>query len=432
MRSLARLGLMAMLALTGCGQSSVPDPRAQAGWTAAWAAAPSDAYALTLPAGSALRQFITPLADGTHLRLRLSNRLGTQAIALAQVTVGRADRGAALQPGSMRVLRFGGADAVTLAPGASVISDALNFPLQAFERLGITLMLAEPVQQLPRHYQALEIPYLALGSVSVSVADTSGAAFLPLAPEQLASWYLIAALEVQGGSAAQTVVALGDSITDGYVPALPCAGVLTDPATVGANLRYPDLLARRLQQAGRKDLSVVNVGISGNRINADGFSAQHGPSLISRLDADVLSLPNVRSVILLGGINDLGLQTAPDAQALINGLDAATHRLQAAGLRVVLGTITPARGFCAGPLAALDPLTPGILSGSAAVDTARRAVNDWIRARSSADAVADFDACLRDPANPSYLAADYDSGDHLHPNTAGYAALAACVPLASL
>lgn len=387
-------------------------------------AAPSDTLTMALPANSRLRQFLVPHAGGTRVRVSLSNRLGTQALVLAQVRIGLAadDEGAALLPGSERTLQFDGAPMLTLEPGTSIRSDALEFPLQPFQRVAITLQLAAPVRELPRHYQALEQPYLALGD--------GENAFVPLALEQVESWYAISALDVQGGAASHTVVALGDSLTDGYTPALPCAGIAADPGSVGAQHRYPDFLAHRLANAGRTDLTVVNAGISGNRVNADGFSPQHGPSLPSRLQADVLDNPGVRTAILLEGINDLGLQAQPDAAALIAGLDRTVNSLQQAGVRVLLGTLTPARGFCTGPLAVLgDAATPGVLSGSAAVDAARLQVNDWIRTHSSADGVIDFDACIRDAGNPAFVNPAYDSGDHLHLNAAGYAAMAQCVNL---
>lgn len=408
--------------LAACGNGA-PDAAGEA-FVAAWAAAPSDTFNGLIPAGATLRQFISPHAGGTRLRLRLSNRLGTEPVRLSQVTVGLRDAGPTLQPDSLRVLTFNGETATEIAPGETVVSDPADLAIQPFDALGISFTAAAALQNLPRHYQSLEIPYLAL---------TGDAPFLALPLEQLSNWFLISSLEVQGGDARSTIVALGDSITDGYVPAALCAGVLGSPSVIGQDQRYPDFLQRRLLAAGRTGLSVVNAGIAGNRVNADGFSPQHGPALLARLQPDVFDLPSVRTVILLEGINDLGLQTAPNAEPLIAGLSAAVEQIKARGIRVVLGTITPGRGFCTGPLTVFDPLTPGILSGSAAVDAARQQVNAWIRSGASgADAVLDADACLRDPLNPAYLAAAYDSGDHLHPNASGYQALAECVDLDAL
>ncbi len=376
----------------------------------AWTASPSDALSLNLPAGSRLRQTIAPHAAGTTVRLQLSNRLGTETLPLSQVTL------------QDRALTFGGETALSLAPGASIYSDPLEISVAALDRLAVTLTLAQDVASLPRHAKAFERLELAL----------PGAPFVQMPFDNYSSWFAISALEISGGPAREAVVAFGDSITDGYVPAVPCANIVTEPSIYGADARYPDFLQRRLLAAGRDELVVVNAGISGNRVNADGFSADFGPSWPSRLADDVLAYPNVRTVILLGGINDLGLQVlGPDAQALINGIDGVTRTLQDAGKRVVLGTITPGRGFCEGPLTVV-PGFPGVLSGTQAVDNARMIVNDWIRTASSADAIADFDACLRDPGNPSHLAAAYDSGDHVHPSVAGYEAMADCVNLSDL
>lgn len=419
---LRRLALILSAALAAC--SSGTQQSAQDDVVAAWAAAPSDTFNGIVPAGATLRQFITPHAAGTRVRLRLSNRLGTEPVNLSQVTVGRRDRGSVLHAESLRTLAFNGKQAVVIAPGETVISDFVDLEFQPFDKLGISLTAASTLRNLPRHYQSLEIPYLSLAG---------DAAFLPLPLEQASNWFLISALEVQGSEARHTVVALGDSLTDGYVPAALCGGILGSPFVIGRDQRYPDYLQRRLFAAGRTELSVVSAGIAGNRVNADGFSPEHGPALLSRLQPDVLDLPNVRTVILLQGINDLGLQLAPSAEQLVAGLAATVRQLKAGGVRVVLGTITPGRGFCTGPLSLLDPLTLGILSGSAAVDAARQQVNQWVRSGASgADAVLDADACLRDPLNPSYLARAYDSGDHLHPNVSGYEALAGCVDLEAL
>jgi lysophospholipase L1-like esterase len=421
-----RLVFLTALLLSACGADPVPEHDGTS-WVATWTASPTDTASLPLLPGNVVRQFLTPHAGGKRVRLRLSNRLGNQAIALGAVTLGLRAQGAALLDGSVRALSFGGAAGITLVPGAEAVSDPVDFPVAPFHKIGVSLLVAAPVTTMPRHFQALEIPYL---SVSGGVDAASDAGFAPLTPEQANSFFVASGLEVEAGVARETIVALGDSVTDGYVTLLPEPNVAGDPAVVGLDLRYPDFLQRRLLAAGRGDWSVVNAGISGNRVNADGFQPPFGPSLPHRLAADVLAVPGLRAVILLEGINDLGLQVQPDARALIDGLDASVRELQAHGIRVVLGTIMPALGFGAGPAGELVPV--GILSGTPAVDDARRAVNDWIRGASSADAVVDFATCLADAANPSRIDPAYDSGDHLHPNPAGYQAMAQCVDLQSL
>lgn len=433
----APLLLCCAMALAACGGSAAPatpGPRAaDAPWVAAWTASPTDSTPLyPLLPGQVFRQFLAPHASGERMRLTLSNRLGSDEIRLTRVTAGLQQEGAALVEGSVRRLTFGGSEAVTIPAGQSVQSDPLDFPVRPFAKIGISFSVAVPIMQIPRHYQSLEVPYLGL---SADPEQASGNGFvaqsLPLML-QLSPWLLISGLEVQGGSARHTVVALGDSITDGAISKLGNPS-LAEPSSIGSEQRYPDHLQRRLLAAGRHEISVANAGISGNRINAGPLSSEHGPQLSERLDSDVLALPNVRSVILVGGMNDLGLQLVPDATPLIEGLDAVVRRLQGQGLRVILGTMSPGRGFVAGPLSMPGSgLEPGLLTGTAEVDAARREVNDWIREHSSADAVVDFDACLRDPARPSYLNPEYDSGDHLHPNSAGYEAMANCIALDSL
>jgi lysophospholipase L1-like esterase len=394
-----------LAACGGSGDGQRPSAVASDEWIPAWIASPTDADSINLLAGTMLRQTITAHTAGSRARLQLSNRLGTETMPIAQMTLGD-------QP-----LTFAGAQALDLAPGAVIYSDPIPLSIRAFDRLAVTLTLAADVATVSRHAKAYERLEIAL----------PGAPFVEMPIDRYGSWYAISALEVQGGAAQQAVVAFGDSITEGYVPAVPCANVVTEPSIYGADVRYPDFLQRRLLDAGRDDLVVVNAGISGNRVNADGFSADFGPAWPARIAHDVLAYPNVRTVILLGGINDLGLQVlGPDAQALIDGIDAVVRSLQDGDKHVVLGTITPGRGFCEGALANLQ-LPVGVLSGSPAVDEARQAVNAWIRTASSADAIVDFDQCLRDPARPSYLADPYDSGDHVHPSVAGYEAMAQCV-----
>jgi lysophospholipase L1-like esterase len=208
---------------------------------------------------------------------------------------------------------------------------------------------------------------------------------------------------VLAGSRDSAIVVLGDSISDGLF------------STRDANARWTDELALRL--AGRKGprYAVLNAAISGNRLLHDG----DGQSALARFDRDVLAASGVRTVIVLEGINDLGgVQTdeaaMPAADNAIWALDQIAQRAHAHGMRVVAGTLLPYRG--AGYF-------------SAAGETARQAVNAWIRGSASFDGVADFDRALRDPAHPDALLPVYDHGDHLHPNDAGYKAMGDAIDL---
>ena len=224
-------------------------------------------------------------------------------------------------------------------------------------------------------------------------------------------WYFVAGVDVLSGSAMGSVVALGDSITDGHA------------STTNGNDRWPDVLARRLQQSGgTRNLGVLNQGIGGNHLLIDGL----GPNALARFDRDVLAQPGVRYLIVLEGVNDLGGLTrtgevsAAEHSALVRRILAAYQqivvRAHTHGIKVIGATILPYTGS--------DYYHPGPNS-----EADRVAVNQWIRARGHFDAVIDFDQATRDPAHPERLLPAYDSGDHLHPSPRGYATMGDSIPL---
>jgi lysophospholipase L1-like esterase len=211
------------------------------------------------------------------------------------------------------------------------------------------------------------------------------------------------------------VVALGDSITDGYQE--PASGPPESPEGIDADGRWPDVLARRLRAASRP-LSVLNAGISGNRVLRDGTAGGnpdvYGPAAIRRLDADVLSQAGVTTVILFEGNNDLLEAPTATVEELLGGYRQLIDVMHSRGLRVLQGTLTPVGG--------LDGAPPD-------AEAKRQAINTWIREQSPADAVIDFDAAVRDPADPSRIDPDFDGGDHLHFNLAGHLVMGNAVPL---
>ncbi len=226
-------------------------------------------------------------------------------------------------------------------------------------------------------------------------------------------------MEVARDGPAKTIVAFGDSITDGV------------GATQGADRRWPDRLAERLVRRGGAAVFVANQGISGNRVLNDGF----GVSALERFDRDVLATPGLAYVIVFEGINDIGISFAPrrgeggplaefmkrfggapvGADDIIAGYRQLIARAHAAGVKIYGATITPYQG--AG-------------TASAEGEAARQAVNSWIRTSGAFDAVIDFDAVWRDPARPGQIREGYHMGDHLHGNDAGYAAMADSIDLA--
>jgi len=425
------------LLLQACsGSDAIDGTAADPGdWRASWNASPSDGF--TVPVAllaQTVRMPIAPHAAGRELRLRLSNRLGLLPAEFTAVHVGREQMpgAAALVPGSNRKLTFGGADSIRLAPGEDALSDPIAFEVAPFERLLVSLDVPLTTVNVSQHFSARERVHAALIG---SGADERGTGFLPLNLPLLTNWLAIEAVEVRGdGAPPPALVTFGDSITDGF-EAMLGVPLLEDIGSTGTDRRYPDWLQRRLlQDAGAPRYTVVNAGISGNRVLRDGLLPQFGPSALARLDRDVLAVPGLRAVIVLEGTNDIGFPPEPTAAELQAGLATLVQRIKAQdpAIRVLIGTLTPARGTVAGLLG--TPQTGlGLQHGTARAAALRAEVNGWIRGGGSgADAVVDFERCLADPANPEYLLPAFDSGDHLHPNGDGYRAMAACVDLDAL
>jgi lysophospholipase L1-like esterase len=406
----------AVLALTP-GQ-----PRAAAssgGWVATWTASP-EAPALPGPSlavrgfdDQTVRDIICTSIGGSAIRIRLSNTFGIRSLVIGQVTVGPVlDRpgltGAALTGPGQQVL-FDGRASVRVPAGAEVVSDPVPMAVTALEDLAVSIYLPGPTGPATYHLQSQQLNYLAVGD---HAADASGTAFTTKA----LSWYILDGVDVLGASRhAYSVVAFGDSITDGV-------GSATD-----ANDRWPDILARRLDALlGSRAPGVADEGIGGNRV-LNG-SACFGASALARFDRDVLDQPGVRYVILLEGINDIGFGgrgdagcLAPDtvvtAAQIITGYKNLIATAHAHGLKIFGCTLTPFRGSWVWTPAAQAKLD---------------AVNHWIRTSHAFDGVFDFARALQEPGHPEYLNPSYNSWDGLHPNDAGYAAMANAIPLSVL
>lgn len=404
-------------AATG-GQTAASTSQPSSQWIESWTASPSDTRPLPF-VSQAIRELITPHTRGTRLRVRLTNRFGRSPVTFSHVYVGRhrTGGGASVVKGTNTALTFDGSRQVTIPAGQEILSDPIAFTVKPFHELAVSLQVVGVHGQATRHPTSPRVSYVSV--VGEHAADTSGQKFLTgtLSPQK--AWYYLDGLQVQGADVNRTVVTFGDSITEGYKSKQGLLSFLKPPFSADNHTRYPGFLQRRLlKEADAPAVNVVNAGINGNRLLRDG-RGQFGPSGLSRLQHDILDLPNVSTVIVLEGFNDIGLVPKPTAAELTDGLATLVHRLQANGLKVVLGTLTPSRGARFG-------------YGTRRADRLRHQVNDWIRTQSLADSVVDFDACLRDPNRPSYLRPDYASNDHLHPNADGYRAMAQCVDLSTL
>lgn len=370
-------------------------------WQPAWISSPQPAWGHdgVLPTGMpdllddvTLRQVVRASVGGDALRLVLDNAYGRQPLQVGSVTLHAA--GAAI------AVRFGGRQGLVIAPGARAVSDAVAQPVAAGERLTVDLHLPRPTTLAGFHWDAREQTLLLRGRGPALLQTSTGRAFL-------------AELQVASTRPPASVVALGDSITDGV------------GATLGADQRWPDHLARRLAPHG---VAVLNAGIAGNRLLRAGW----GESALARFERDVLRHPGVRAVIVLLGTNDIGFPGSPFAPAeppqtlaaLQQGFRVLLAQAHARGVRVVAATVPPFERALHG--------TPLEGHHSAAKEAWRQALNAWIRSAGVFDAVVDFDAVLRDPAQPTRLLPALDSGDHLHPGDAGYRRMAEAIDLGAL
>jgi lysophospholipase L1-like esterase len=384
-------------------------------WTGTWAAAPT-----TVPPGpptilqnQTVRHVVHVSAGGDRLRIRLTNEFGEQPLVIGEVRVARrAGSGAstANQPGTDRPVTFSGRTSVTIPAGAPLVSDPVHLRVPAGTDLTVSIFLPQrtPVTTLAAF--AFQDNVIAAGNVTAARSVTPGT----VVQQNL----FLSGVSVASGAGA--IVTLGDSITNG--------------ANTVANLnhRWPDLLAERLR-AARIDRGVVNVGVSGNRLlhdpnppagsGAEAYAAFFAQSALRRFDRDVVAQPGAEYLIVLLGVNDLGHPgtTAPASEVvtaddLIAGHRQLIARAHLAGLRAYGATVLPFKDD-----------TLGFYSPEN--ERKRAALNHWIRTSGEYDAVIDFDAAIRDRTDPLRLAPAYDSGDHLHPNDAGMAVLAAAVPL---
>jgi lysophospholipase L1-like esterase len=405
---LAATGLALGLALPRSG--AAPAARDDKGWVASWAASPMAGSSAdnTTPGlrDQTVRNIIFTSAGGNALRVQVSNTFGTAPLTVGKVSVGAVRDRAAVTPQTNQGVTFGGSASVTIPPGQQAFSDPVAVRVLPLQRWAVSLYLPGATGPATSHSDAQQTTYVAAGD---HAGDTAGTAYRTTTT----SWFFLDEVDVRSATAAGTIVAFGDSITDGYHSKMDSDG------------RWPNYLARRLHQAlGDRAPGVVDAGISGNRVLQD--SPCYGVSARARFQRDALSEPAVKAVIILEGTNDFGFAgsadgchpssppvTAAQIEAGFTGLIKMAH---ARGVRVYLGTLLPP--FRNWPGAAE--------SGSVAI---WQELNAWIRASSGFDGMIDFAKVVTDPRAPLAMSPAYDSGDGFHPNNAGYQAMADAIPL---
>ncbi|SNY37558.1 SGNH/GDSL hydrolase family protein [Paractinoplanes atraurantiacus] len=403
------------------------EPRASASaWTASAQGAYPDGYTVgqpdlstVLPGNQAqdqtLRMIVQPNSAGSSWRVRLTNEYGTKPVTFRNAYAGLQSSGANLAPGTNRPLSFSGRRSVTVPAGRTVLSDPVSVRVTnaQSQRLAVSLHVSGASGPMTWHAASFTTSYLTGPNAGDHTPDVADLAY----PYTTTSWFFLSEVLVQRRDTA-TVVAFGDSITDGFF------------STINGSDRWPDVLQRRLTASG-SDLHVVTEAIGGNMVTRigrtpGGCTPCDGPPAVDRLDRDVIQRPGVRVVILLEGINDLGGGGAT-AEQVIAGYREIIRRVHARGIKIVGATLTPSAGTEFG------------LYGTPETDAKRRAINDFIRTSGQFDGVADFSAVTEDPANPGHLLPAYDTnssvggpGDHLHPNRAGFLAMAGAINLTQL
>jgi len=383
-------------------------------WVATWGASPSPQLADEAQITAAklkfenqtLREIVHASVGGNTVRIRLSNAYGKESVEIGAVHIALRSQGASTVAGSDRTLTFGGRPTVVIPPDALILSDPVKLDVPDAGDLAISIFLPKAAKGAGIHYSAQQTAYIAAGNVTAASALTG--------PTAIQSWVFLTNVEVQAPESSATVVAFGDSITDGA------------HSTVDANSRWPDILAGRLlSHPGAKKIAVVDAGIGGNRILHDFYGTiRFGVNALARFDRDVLAQTGVRYVVVLEGINDLGHpgSSAPEsqtvsAQDLIAGLRQMIERAHEKGLKIYGATLTPFAGA----------VSQGYFTPEK--ETKRKAINEWIRTSHAFDGVIDFDKAVRDPNHPDSMLPAYDSGDHLHPGDAGYKAMGNAIDL---
>ena len=370
-------------------------------WVPAWIASPVPDGDLHLSHQS-IREIVHPALNGNEVSIRLSNAFGADPIEIESAHIALQDSGSSILETSDRVLTFSGQSSVIIPPGALALSDAVELNVQGDHDLAISLYFPKPTIASTFHPLALETSYISASGDQTAFRKIEGL-------RAISSWPLLTGVNVLTSAKTQALVAFGDSITDGLM------------STPEMNHRWPDYLSARKPTLNGGSIAVLDAGITANRLLRDGGWA--GRSALERFDRDVLGQPGVRYVIVLEGINDIGepgearpVSEAVTAQEVITALRQLVERAHERQIKIFGATLLPFKGADKGYY-------------TEDKDAKRHAVNEWIRTSGMFDGVIDFDKAVRDPQATDRLLPLYDSGDHLHPNDAGYKAMADAIDI---
>jgi lysophospholipase L1-like esterase len=402
----ASAALLAAVLASGCAMNAAHHPRPSEDWSTTWGTSDTvpepDSWSFN---DQTLRLIVHTTTGGNQVRIKLANIFGSRPLNIGSASVALQESGASLVAGSNRTLTFSGQPSIVIPIGAYVLSDSVPLSILPHHDLAVSFFISGDSGPVSKHPLALQTSFVSTAGDFVA-RDDGGPFQTPIH-----NWPYLAAVEIRSAVDSRSVVAFGDSITDGY------------HSTADTNHRWPDYLSNRLT-ADQRNIAVVNEGIGGNRMWHDAIPAQlvFGPSGLSRFDRDAITVAGTSHIIVLLGINDIG-QAGPatdpeeqvSAEQIIIGLKQFALRAHSHGIRIIGGTLTPYGGA-----AYFD----------AQGEEKRERVNAWIRTAKDFDGVIDFDAAIRDPAMPKQIRAPYDSGDHLHPNDEGYKAMAATINLA--
>lgn len=392
------------LATTFLGLTTVQAGDSSGRWVATWQTSQQLTEKHNLPpepgfANATVRQKLRVSIGGDRLRVRFSNEFGNGALRIEASQVALADgfADARIKAGTSRQLMFRGAGAVTIQPGAMVLSDPVDLALAPMADVAVTTVTKAAPGDVTGHPGSRTSSWFAYDGAAPDAVDLAGA-------KRVDHWYFLSGLDVRVTGPAAAVAILGDSITDGR------------GSTTNGNDRWPDILSQRLRaNPATANVAVLNHGVGGGRVLRDGL----GVSALRRFDRDVIAAPGVKWLVILEGVNDLGTAKPEDAAAtaqdLIAAFDQMITRAHDHGIKVYGATIMPFGGF-----KSYD--TPER-------EAARQSVNAWIRTGGRFDGVIDFDAVARDPADPTKLSAAVDGGDHLHLSAAGYKLIAESIDL---